>query len=566
MKKIGRAFLMLLLTMVAGLLLSGFRGEAQEMQETGIDWIYVSPDAGYGQTVVIKFSDIRPSSAVLTYRSGSGNVSQNAEEVKDTYAAFLIEGGGVSGNKLVSVSVSGGAQITFDLQNFRRAAGTDSVTVENKTVSSRQSVTKEQVGVIAESAGQIQSTLRKADRQVPYYESASGVTAGGNIVIVLDPGHGGYDGGAMRTWNGVLYKESEIALKISQYTKQELEKYSGVTVYLTRNSDVYLTLAERVDYADSVGATALISQHINSTGSNQSTATGAEVMVSSGNYRPDQAAETKAIAETILNSLSKIGFTNRGLVYYLSQTGDTYPNGQLADYYGIVRRSVLAGFPGMIVEHGFVSNPSDCERYYGSEAKIKALGVADAQAIAEYYGLKKKSAVSSEKKGKWVRQGENVLYQYADGSYAKGIATIKGKKYYFSAKGYRRTGWKKVNKKYYYFHPTYYAAVRGGWKTINGKRYYFTSEGVRLQKCWKTINGKKYYFSSQGVVRRGFIKIGSDTYYADRMGARRTGWIRLKGKWYYFKPTNGKMIAGRMAYIKGQWYTFDENGVSSRTK
>ena len=201
MKKIGRAFLMLLLTMVAGLLLSGFRGEAQEMQETGIDWIYVSPDAGYGQTVVIKFSDIRPSSAVLTYRSGSGNVSQNAEEVKDTYAAFLIEGGGVSGNKLVSVSVSGGAQITFDLQNFRRAAGTDSVTVENKTVSSRQSVTKEQVGVIAESAGQIQSTLRKADRQVPYYESASGVTARGNIVIVLDPGHGGYDGGAMRTWN-----------------------------------------------------------------------------------------------------------------------------------------------------------------------------------------------------------------------------------------------------------------------------------------------------------------------------------------------------------------------------
>ena len=67
-------------------------------------------------------------------------------------------------------------------------------------------------------------------------------------------------------------------------------------------------------------------------------------------------------------------------------------------------------------------------------------------------------------------------------------------------------------------------------------------------------------------MRRGFIKIGSDTYYADRTGARRTGWIRLKGKWYYFKPTNGKMIAGRMAYIKGQWYTFDENGVSSRTK
>lgn len=55
--------------------------------------------------------------------------------------------------------------------------------------------------------------------------------------MVLDPGHGGNEAGANRTWNGVLYEEKVINLKISKYTAQELEKYAGVTVYLTRTGD-----------------------------------------------------------------------------------------------------------------------------------------------------------------------------------------------------------------------------------------------------------------------------------------------------------------------------------------
>ena len=51
--------------------------------------------------------------------------------------------------------------------------------------------------------------------------------------MVLDPGHGGNEAGANRTWNGVLYEEKVINLKISKYTAQELEKYAGVTFYLT---------------------------------------------------------------------------------------------------------------------------------------------------------------------------------------------------------------------------------------------------------------------------------------------------------------------------------------------
>ena len=57
-----------------------------------------------------------------------------------------------------------------------------------------------------------------------------------NVVIVLDPGHGGSEAGATRSWNGKTYKEEVINQKIANYCKAELETYEGVTVYMTRTS------------------------------------------------------------------------------------------------------------------------------------------------------------------------------------------------------------------------------------------------------------------------------------------------------------------------------------------
>ena len=91
-----------------------------------------------------------------------------------------------------------------------------------------------------------------------------------------------------------------------------------------------------------------------------------------------------------------------GFLTQESDDGGKYPNGQPSDYMAIIRYGILANLPSMIVEHGFVSNPADCEKYYGSDAKIRALGVADAQAIAEYYGLKKKNTGT-------IRPGFNVV-------------------------------------------------------------------------------------------------------------------------------------------------------------
>lgn len=540
MKTRGNWKLLLLAFFVAAAGVFSFRttGDAAEAQPQ-IAWIYVDPSSEGTQAVVVSMTD-SIKSAVLTYRQNGRQQTQKAVEIKNGNAAFLLEGGGVSSSDLVSLKVKKGSSTwEIDLQKFKKSGNTDTVKISQNQNTSGQ-VSSIPSGVIAENSAQIRSSLRIAQTMAPVRARSKN----GDIVIVLDPGHGGYDIGASRTWNGVTYKESEITLKMAKAIKEELETYAGVRVYMTRTTDVYVELADRVDYAARMKADVLVSVHINSTGTESTTATGAEVMVSSGNYQPSQADETKTIALKILESLGTIGFSNRGLVYRLTETGDTYPNGQLTDYYAIVRRSVLAGFPGMIVEHGFVSNDSDCLNYYSSDVKIKAVGTADAKALAAYYGLQKGSSVqkpdtpnADTKKG-WFRKDNKVYYRRADGTLAKGISTIKGKKYSFSNTGIRKTGWRTSKGKTYYFDPRTFAAVKG----------------------WKTIGGKRYYFNSQGVLQKGIFQAGNYWYYANSEGYREKGWKIINGEMYYFKPTNGRMIAGRTAVIRGQSYTFGEDG------
>lgn len=221
--------------------------------------------------------------------------------------------------------------------------------------------------------------------------------AASNIVVVLDPGHGGADSGAC----AYGLQEKNLTLSIAKYCKAELEKYAGVKVYMTRSADSQAgitydgssvpstgaSLTKRVEYARSVGANYFISIHINS---GVATANGAEVWYPNGNYNATNAANGKGVAQAIQNQLVALGLANRGIKIRNSENGSTYPDGSLRDYYGVIAGSMEAGFPGIIVEHAFVSNYSDATNFLNSEAKLKNLGVADATGIAKYLNLKKK--------------------------------------------------------------------------------------------------------------------------------------------------------------------------------
>lgn len=79
-----------------------------------------------------------------------------------------------------------------------------------------------------------------------------------NFRVILDPGHGGIDSGA-RGISGIL--EKDVTLAFARVLRDELKKYSHITVALTRDSNVFLRLSERVKKAQEFDADLFISIH-----------------------------------------------------------------------------------------------------------------------------------------------------------------------------------------------------------------------------------------------------------------------------------------------------------------
>ena len=78
--------------------------------------------------------------------------------------------------------------------------------------------------------------------------------------IIIDPGHGGEDPGAI----GKLgTKEKDITLDISKRLRDKLEKNRGYQIVMTREDDITLSLEDRIEYANSQKADLYISIHVN---------------------------------------------------------------------------------------------------------------------------------------------------------------------------------------------------------------------------------------------------------------------------------------------------------------
>lgn len=190
-----------------------------------------------------------------------------------------------------------------------------------------------------------------------------------DVVIVIDPGHGGTNLGAKH--NGVI--EKEVNMKVAIAMKEELEKYDGVVVYLTRSGDDSMELIERAQFARDVKADIIISLHFNM--SEMHDLHGSEMWVSSqGGLR--QEAERYAKINQML--LSEYGIEKRGCFTRLNDLG--------SDYYGIIRESANYGIPAVIVEHCYLDRPEEYG-FYDTDAALDRLGRIDATAVAMAYNL-----------------------------------------------------------------------------------------------------------------------------------------------------------------------------------
>ena len=204
-----------------------------------------------------------------------------------------------------------------------------------------------------------------------------------DLCIVIDPGHGGIQSGTQR---GTV-EEKTLNLKIAQYLKEALEKYKGVTVSLTRDGDYDVSLTDRTQYSVDKNADLMVSIHNNATGDCAAYDNGCTVLAAKDGYKQELVDEEQKLACNILNELEALGIENQGILLRDSEANEKYENGELADYYAIIRGGVLKDIPTVLVEHAFVDDDSDFENYLSSDAKLKVLAEADAKGLARYYQL-----------------------------------------------------------------------------------------------------------------------------------------------------------------------------------
>lgn len=196
------------------------------------------------------------------------------------------------------------------------------------------------------------------------------------LTIVLDPGHGGSDTGAIGP-DGV--EEKDLTLAISKKTASELKKrFTGARVYLTRDDDRTLTLDERVRFANRKRADYFISIHANA--SRHKKESGIQTYYL--NNATDSAAERLAAQEN-RNAGRDVGDLEK-IIATMIQNESTVESQELArsvhkslidtlsrDYSGIVDQKVRSALfyvlvgvkcPSILVETSYISNPREEKR------------------------------------------------------------------------------------------------------------------------------------------------------------------------------------------------------------
>lgn len=185
--------------------------------------------------------------------------------------------------------------------------------------------------------------------------------------IVIDPGHGGKDPGAISN-NGL--REKGINLKVARYLKEELNA-QGFRVYLTRDRDKYLTLQQRVEVAKYHNADLFISIHANANRSRK--VKGLEIYYLSEKYLNDQAKDVVKYEDTSLrvnnrnhsrsakgavldlirseNTMRSVEFANT-LARTLKRMGLNIKSPKGAPFYVLKNAYV----PSVLVEIGYLTN------------------------------------------------------------------------------------------------------------------------------------------------------------------------------------------------------------------
>lgn len=279
-----------------------------------------------------------------------------------------------------------------------------------------------------------------------------------NICVSIGHGKsakGGYDSGAL----GGNYQEFKIAREIGKYIGEAFKGYACTADVINYDATLYLT--DRIAHVNKHGYDLAMEIHLNASGG-----TGSEV------YYKHKSATGKKLAGAISKSIANtFGIRDRGAKVKINPANGT-------DYFGFVRSCKCES---LLIETVFIDTASD-RKHVETAAGQRQCAEAIVKAIADFYGIKKKSAPAvkpSEDKptAATVRAGD--------------IVKIKGSKY---ATGQKIPAWVKLKK-----HTI---------KSVNGEKallkeinsWVYTADLTVLQSSAKTVSvGSKVKIKSGAV-------------------------------------------------------------------
>ena len=223
----------------------------------------------------------------------------------------------------------------------------------------------------------------------------------GHFLVMIDPGHGGYDPGTQSSAGAV---EKDLALQIATRLKAALEA-RGIRAELTRSSDVFISLAERTRIANRAVADLFVSIHLNS--SPNTGTTGIEV------YYLNNTTDRATIRLARMENAGADGYgapDASNLNYILTDLRQNYKASEAASVARMIDAQAVAdldaGFglnvnalgakmgpfyvlvgahmPAVLVECGFMSNAGEAARLASANYQ-NVLAGAVATAVAHYF-------------------------------------------------------------------------------------------------------------------------------------------------------------------------------------
>ena len=215
-----------------------------------------------------------------------------------------------------------------------------------------------------------------------------------NLLIVVDPGHGGFDNGA--SFQGRLEKNDNLRLGLA--VRDALQAL-GMRVLMTRSDDTFIPLRERAAMANDADADLFVSLHRNSYTEQTPSTKGVENFI----YLTAPEATARRAARLVLDNVVNVGVqadrgVNRGNYYVLRRTN----------------------MPAMLLEMGFIINEEDNRLF---DENLYEYAAAIARGVQQYFGTVPAPApappgVSADK----IRRAQQALNnRYRSGLAADGI-------------------------------------------------------------------------------------------------------------------------------------------------